>query len=57
MTAEAKNKYTTEAMQLSEKYKVEIKKWEGDMIRNGHHNLLKSNIKSKHNIDIGKHEK
>ncbi|XP_012219214.1 transcription factor A, mitochondrial isoform X2 [Linepithema humile] len=46
MTTEAKEKYVVEATHLYEKYKIELKKWEEDMIQAGHHNLLKSNVKS-----------
>ncbi|XP_072745474.1 transcription factor A, mitochondrial isoform X1 [Anoplolepis gracilipes] len=57
LTMEAKSKYITDAAQLSEKYKVEIKKWEENMIREGHQDLLKSTLKSKHDVDIDKHKK
>jgi len=53
MTTEAKQKYVTEAARLLEKYKIEIKKWEEDMIQAGHHNLLTSNVKSKRVTDVG----
>lgn len=53
---EAKNKYVAEAAQLIEKHKTEIKKWEENMIRAGHQDLLKSVHKSKRGIDIGKHK-
>ena len=56
LTVEAKNKYIAEAAQLSEKYKTEIKKWEENMIRAGHQELLKSVLKSKRDINIGKHK-
>lgn len=52
LTMEAKNKYITEAAQLIEQYKTEIKKWEENMIRAGHQDLLKS----KRGADIGKHK-
>lgn len=44
---EAKNKYSTEAKDLLQKYKVEIKKWEEDMIQAGHYNFVKSSSKQK----------
>ncbi|EZA60716.1 Transcription factor A, mitochondrial [Ooceraea biroi] len=47
MTMDAKNKYVTEATKLFENYKVDVKKWEQDMIQAGHHDLLKPSIKSK----------
>lgn len=46
MTTEAKEKYIAEATQLYEKYKIDLKKWEKDMIQAGHDNLLKSDVKS-----------
>lgn len=55
MTQETKNKYVTEATQLLEKYKIDVKKWEEDMIRAGHRDLLKSNVASKSKRDIDKY--
>lgn len=42
---EAKNKYSTEAKDLLQKYKVEVKKWEEDMIQAGHYNFVKFSSK------------
>lgn len=55
MTVEAKNKYSAEAKDLLEKYKIEMKKWEEDMIQAGHYNFIKSNVK--HKLDTQKYEK
>lgn len=55
MTIEAKNKYSAEAKDLLEKYKIEMKKWEEDMIQAGHYNFVKSNIK--HKLETHKREK
>ncbi|XP_029164384.1 transcription factor A, mitochondrial isoform X2 [Nylanderia fulva] len=52
LTMEAKNKYIVEAAQLTEKYKTEVKKWEENMIRTGHQDMLKSTLKSKRDTDI-----
>lgn len=49
---ETKNKYMTKATQLVEQHKIDMKKWEEDMIRMGHNNLLKS--KSNRRIDVRK---
>lgn len=56
LTMEAKNKYTAEAARLTEKYKTDIKKWEKNMIQEGHQDLLKSTLKSKRNTNIDKHK-
>lgn len=56
LTMEAKNKYTAEAVRLTEKYKTDIKKWEKNMIQEGHQDLLKSTLKSKRNTNIDKHK-
>lgn len=55
MTLEAKDKYRTQANNLLEKYKSEIKKWEEDMIQAGHYNFVKSNVK--HKLKTHKREK
>ncbi|XP_011636699.1 transcription factor A, mitochondrial [Pogonomyrmex barbatus] len=47
ITIEIKNKYNAEAKELIEKYKIDMKKWKEDMIRAGHHNIVKPNIKHK----------
>ncbi|RLU25751.1 hypothetical protein DMN91_001909 [Ooceraea biroi] len=57
MTMDAKNKYVTEATKLFENYKVDVKKWEQDMIQAGHHDLLKPSIKSKRDTNIDKNKK
>lgn len=57
LTKEAKEKYVAEATHLLEKYKIDLKKWEQDMIQAGHHNLLKSNIKSKRVTSTDIHKK
>jgi len=55
MSADAKNKYVVDATKLIENYKIDMKKWEQDMIQAGHYDLLKSDAKSnKHNTDIKK---
>ncbi|XP_070161922.1 transcription factor A, mitochondrial [Polyergus mexicanus] len=56
LTIEAKNKYIAEAARLSEIYKTDIKKWERNMIQEGHQDLLKSTLKSKRNTNIDKHK-
>ncbi|XP_011258733.1 transcription factor A, mitochondrial isoform X1 [Camponotus floridanus] len=53
---EDKNKYIAKAARLSEKYKIELKNWEENMIREGHQDLLKSTLKSKRNTAIDKHK-
>lgn len=57
MTKEAKEKYVAEATQLRDKYKIDLKKWEKNMIQAGHQNLLKSNTKSKRVTNIDMHKK
>jgi len=47
MSADAKSKYVAEATKLIENYKIDMKNWEQNMIKTGHHDLLKSNTKSK----------
>lgn len=56
LTIEDKNKYTAKAARLLEKYKIELKNWEENMIREGHQNLLKSTFKSKCDTNIDKHK-
>lgn len=56
LTIEDKNKYIAKAERLSEKYKIELKHWEENMIREGHQDLLKSTLKSKRNTAIDKHK-
>lgn len=56
LSIEDKNKYTAKAARLSEKYKIELKNWEENMIREGHQDLLKSTFKSKRDTDIDKHK-
>lgn len=56
LTIEAKNKYSAEAARLLEKYKTETKKWEENMIQEGHQDLLKSTLKSKRDTSIDKHK-
>jgi len=55
MTTETKTKYSAEAKDLLDKYKIEIKKWEEDMIQAGYYNFVKSNVK--HKLETHKHEK
>jgi hypothetical protein len=47
MSVDAKSKYVAEATKLIENYKIDMKNWEQNMIQAGHHDLLKSNAKSK----------
>lgn len=53
MTEEVKSKYLDQAKRLAEKYKAELQKWEEDMIKAGHRDLVKSNVKSKRATSIG----
>lgn len=60
MTTKDKEKYYIEAKQLQEKYQIEFKKWEEDMIQAGHSDLLtlvhKVSTNSKLDNSINKHE-
>lgn len=53
MTKEVKTKYIDQAKHLTDKYKAELQKWEEDMIKAGHRDLLRSSVKSKRNMSIG----
>lgn len=53
MTVEAKNKYNVEAKDLLEKYKVQLKKWETAMMKEGYYNLLSV----KPTVEVRKREK
>ncbi|XP_018378487.1 PREDICTED: ARS-binding factor 2, mitochondrial [Trachymyrmex cornetzi] len=55
MTMINKSKYNAEASDLLKKYKIEMQKWEEEMIRTGHYNIVKSNIKPK--LETDKYEK
>lgn len=55
MPMEDKNKYNAEAKDLLEKYKIELKKWQEDMIKAGHYDFVKLNVKPK--LETRKREK
>jgi len=46
-----KSKYNAEASDLFKKYKIEMQKWEEEMIQAGHYNIIKSNVKHKLETD------
>lgn len=56
-TTEDKDKYQKQANQLMEKYNIELKEWEKNMIETGHSDFLKFNTKSEHDYSTDKNKK